>query len=74
MNRNGNLDMILKNMDTDKAIKILAKSLYRKLVRNGFTNNDIVNFSKEILDHMAQEMRNEPTSKDFNKKGRLSIG
>ena len=66
--------MIFKNMDTDKAVKILAKSLYRKLILNGFTNNDVVNFSKEILDHMAQEMRNEATSKDFNKKDRLLTG
>jgi len=66
--------MILKNMDTDKAIKILAKSLYRKLIHNGFTNNDVVNFSKEILDHIAQEMRNKAASKDFKKKDRLLIG
>ena len=74
MSRNGNIDMILKNMDTDKAIKILAKSLYRKLIRNGFTNKDVVNFSKEILDHIAKEMRNKATPKDFNKKDRLLIG
>ncbi|MCE5274695.1 MAG: hypothetical protein LLG43_06135 [Deltaproteobacteria bacterium] len=50
----------LKNMDTEKARKILAKSLYRKLVRNGFTNQDIVNLSKEILDHVAHEMCKKP--------------
>ena len=66
--------MILKNMDTDKATKILAKSLYRELILNGFTNKDIVNFSKEILDHMAQKMLKEATSKDSNKKDRLLIG
>jgi uncharacterized protein Smg (DUF494 family) len=74
MSRSGNLDMILKNMDTEKATKILAKSLYRELIRNGFTNKDIVNFSKEILDHMAQEMRKEATSEDSSKKDRLLIG
>ncbi len=70
----GDLYMMLKNMDTDKATKILAKSLYRQLIRNGFTNNDIINLSKEILDYMAQEMRKEVTSKDSNKKDRLLIG
>lgn len=48
--------MTLKNMDTDKATKILAKSLYREPIRNGFTNQDVVIYSKEILDHMAHEM------------------
>ncbi len=70
----GNLDILLKNMDTDKAVKILAKSLYRELIRNGFTNKDIVIFSKEIFDHMAQEMQKETTSKESTKKDRLLIG
>jgi hypothetical protein len=61
-------------MDTGKATKILAKSLYRELIRNGFTNKDVVNFSKEIFDHMAQEMRKDATSKYSTKKGRLLIG
>ena len=72
--RKRNLDIIFKNMDTDKATKILAKSLYRELIRNGFTNKDVVNFSKEILDYMAQEMRKEATSEDSKKKERLFIG
>ena len=37
MSRTGNLDIILKNMDTTRATKILAKSLYKELIRNGFT-------------------------------------
>jgi hypothetical protein len=57
MSRRSNLDIILKNMDTEKATKILAKSLYKELVNNGFTNRDIINFSKEMLEHMASEMR-----------------
>jgi len=60
-------------MDTDKATKLLAKSLYRELIRNGFTNKDIV-FSKEILDYMAHEMRKKATSEDSTKKNRLLIG
>jgi hypothetical protein len=74
MSRSGNLDMILKNMDTEKATKILAKSLYRELIKNGFSNKDVVDFSKEILNHMAQEMRKEATSEDASKKDRLLIG
>lgn len=74
MSRKGNLDIILKNMDTTRATKILAKSLYKELLRNGFTNKDVINFSKEILDHMAQEMRREATLEDAGRKDRLLIG
>ena len=74
MNRKGNLDIILKNMDTTRATKILAKSLYKELIRNGFTNRDVINFSKEILDHMAQEMRREATLEDAGHQDRLLIG
>jgi len=74
MSRKGNLDIILKNMDTTRATKILAKSLYKELIRNGFTNKDVINFSKEMLDHMAQEMRREATLEDAGRKDRLLIG
>lgn len=74
MSRKGNLDIILKNMDTTRATKILAKSLYKELIRNGFTNKDVINFSKEILDHMAQEMRREATLEDAGRRDRLLIG
>ncbi|HNQ85945.1 MAG TPA: hypothetical protein PLT33_13030 [Deltaproteobacteria bacterium] len=74
MSRTGNLDIILKNMDTTRATKILAKSLYKELIRNGFTNKDIINFSKEIIDHMAQEMRRDATLEDAGRKDRLLIG
>ena len=74
MSTKGNLDIILKNMDTPRATKILAKSLYKELIRNGFTNRDVINFSKEILDHMAQEMRRDATLEDSGKRDRLLIG
>ena len=74
MGRRSNLDIILKNMDTEKATKILAKSLYRELVNNGFTNRDIINFSKEMLDYMASEMRKQAGAAASGKKDRLLIG
>ena len=74
MSRKGNLDIILKNMDTTRATKILAKSLYKELLRNGFTNKDVINFSKEILDHMALEMRRDATLEEADRKDRLLIG
>jgi len=72
MSRSGNLDIIFKNMGKDKATKTLAKSLYRELIHNGFKNKDIINLSKNILDHMAQEM-NKEASEVSNKKDRLLI-
>jgi hypothetical protein len=74
MSTKGNLDIILKNMDSTRATKILAKSLYKELIRNGFTNKDVIDFSKEILDHMAQEMRKDATLEDSGKRDRLLIG
>ncbi|MGI6395682.1 MAG: hypothetical protein ACOX3E_00380 [Desulfomonilia bacterium] len=74
MSRRSNLDIILKNMDTEKATKILAKSLYKELMNNGFTNRDIINFSKEMLEHMASEMRKQVGVDASRKKDRLLIG
>ncbi len=74
MSRKGNLDIILKNMDAEKATKVLAKSFYRELVNNGFSNRDVINFSREILDHMASEMRKQADSEASGKKDRLLIG
>ncbi len=74
MNRKGNLDIILKNMDTSRATRILAKSLYKELVRNGFTPKDIIDFSREIIEFMAQEMRRDATLEEAGRKDRLLIG
>jgi uncharacterized protein Smg (DUF494 family) len=74
MSRRSNLDIILKNMDTTKATKILAKSLYKELVNNGFTNKDIINFSREMLDYMASEMKKQASADASGKKDRLLIG
>lgn len=74
MSRKSNLDIILKNMNTERATKILAKTLYRELVNNGFSNKDIINFSKEMLDHMASEIKKQAESNASGKKDRLLIG
>jgi len=74
MSRKGNLDIILKNMDAEKATKVLVKSLYKELTGNGFTNKDIINFSKEMLDHMSLEMRKQAAAETSSKKDRLLIG
>jgi len=68
------MDIILKNMESEKATKILAKSLYKELMSNGFTHKDIINFSREMLDHMALEIKKQAESDASGKKDRLLIG
>lgn len=74
MSRRGNLDMVMKNMDPERATKILARSLYKELRRNGFTDTDVVNFSREVIECMTEEMRKKTVSKATQEKDRLLIG
>lgn len=71
MSRTGNLDMVMKNMDPERATKILARSFYKELRRNGFTDKDVINFSREIIECMSQEMRKQPATKAAPEKDRL---
>lgn len=57
MSKKGSFDMIVNNMDAEKATKVLVKSLYRELKNNGFSDKDIVNFSTELVEHMVHESR-----------------
>jgi hypothetical protein len=75
MNRRGNLDMVIKNMEPDRATKILAKSLYKELRKNGFAESDIISFSREIIECMANDMRKETyATKQAVQMDRLLIG
>jgi hypothetical protein len=74
MSRRGSLDMVMKNMEPERATKILARSLYKELRRNGFNDKDVINFSREIIECMSQEMRKETASKATQEKDRLLIG
>jgi hypothetical protein len=47
--------IILKNMDATRATKVLAKSLYKEFIRNGFTNKDVINFCNELIQNIIQE-------------------
>ncbi len=42
-----------------RALRILAKSVYRELVANGHTSTDIVAFTSELIDVMREELSNE---------------
>jgi hypothetical protein len=59
MNGTGNIDMVMKNMAPERATKILAKSFYRELRKNGFEKSGIISFSKEIIECMANDLRKE---------------
>lgn len=75
MNRRGNLDMVMNNMEPERATKILARSLYKELKKNGFAESDIISFSREIIECMANDMNNEGgVSKLSGQKDRLLIG
>lgn len=75
MNRRGNLDMVMKNMEPERATKILAKSLYKELRKNGFNERDIINFSKDIIECMAGDIKRDvDAEKNARQRERLLIG
>jgi hypothetical protein len=43
--------------DEKRALKILAKSVYRELKATGYGHSDIVGFTNELLDLVTAEMR-----------------
>lgn len=57
MSKKGSFDMIVNNMDPEKATRVLVKSLYRELKNNGFSEKDIVNFSTALVEHMVTEAK-----------------
>ena len=75
MNGTGNIDMIMKNMEPERATKILAKSLYKELRKNGFAESDIISFSSEIIEYMANDIRKETSiTRLAGQKDRLLVG
>ncbi|RLB00890.1 MAG: hypothetical protein DRG37_01310 [Deltaproteobacteria bacterium] len=74
MGRKGTLNMIMNNMKPKKATKVLAKTMYKELKNNGFNNKDIVEFSKELLDYLAQDIKKRQTERDKQKEANLLIG
>jgi len=74
MGRKGTLNMIMNNMKPEKATKVLAKTMYKELKNNGFNNKDIVEFSKELLDYLAQDIKKRQTERDKQKEANLLIG
>jgi hypothetical protein len=43
--------------DRDKAIRILAKSMYRELRQNGYETREIVALTSELIAHITTDLR-----------------
>lgn len=71
LNRLNNNLITFKNMDAEKASKILAKSMYKEFLNNGFTNKDIIYFFKEMFNCMTTDIRKQHDSKESNSKDLL---
>ena len=74
MNKKTGLDMVMKNMDPDRATKILARSFYKEMKKNGFANRDIINFSREIVECMAMDIFKTSECAEESKKVSRLIG
>ncbi len=66
--------MVMKNMDPERAAKILAKTLFKELIKNGFAHKDIINLSKEIVECTAADLRRSRSEEGQSHKDRLLIG
>lgn len=58
MNRNGHFDKLV-NMaaqDSEKAAAIVAKSFYKVLKKNGFTNDQIISVANNLLGCLIQAL------------------
>ncbi|GEJ57209.1 hypothetical protein [Anaeromyxobacter diazotrophicus] len=49
--------MMVPSMLDNKATKILAKSLFKELRGNGYTANQILGLSTELIDLVTQDLR-----------------
>ena len=41
----------------ERASKVVARSFYRVLAKNGFSHSDIMNFAGNLLDEVMKDMR-----------------
>jgi len=47
----------IRNADEDRAVRILAKSVFRELKTNGHSRSDIVAFATEMLSLVSSDIR-----------------
>jgi hypothetical protein len=49
----------MTKQDTQRAVEILAKSVYRDLKQNGYARADIVAFASSILEQLTNDAKSE---------------
>jgi hypothetical protein len=52
----------MSNQDTQRAIEILAKSVYRDLKQNGYSRADVLAFASSILEQVTSEAKAQQSS------------
>lgn len=50
--------------DRNRGVEILAKSIYRDLMAQGFAKRDVVNLATALLDQVTTTMAAEATTRD----------
>lgn len=46
-----------------KALKIMAKTLYRQLRESGYNRGDVLNFASELLTQVSSDSQNQPEAR-----------
>ena len=49
--------MIGRNLEPKRASKILAKTMYKQLIRMGFKEEDVIDFSREIIENLSTDYK-----------------
>lgn len=57
------LERVRARAEREKALKILAKSIFRELRSNGYAAREIVSLSTELLSLITTEIKPDPTAK-----------
>ncbi len=55
------LAQVSNSPTTDKALKIIARSLFRELKQNGYDSKQIVSLSTELIGLVTSDLREGPT-------------
>jgi hypothetical protein len=76
MNPHGKIDDYVKlaAKDAEKASETVAKSFYKILKRNGFTDAQVINVASTIIDCLTQTLEQYKDKKGIKEKSSENIG
>jgi hypothetical protein len=60
--------MIGRNLDPNVASKVLSKTMFKELRKMKFSDVDIINFSKMMIDHLAEDIKNKSNEEISHKQ------